>query len=161
MPLLFGMQALLMRLGLDPIHAGVLLMQGSVLAAGAALYAALRAYQVPRRLAAPLALAGFGARIYHQDCTGPGPGYVALALAMSSVPLTVHGVRDNQPLALFAAGLSVVLAAFTKVTALAYLAPIAWWLGTSGRERAAVWFVLGTIALFTAVAGLVEAASHG
>jgi hypothetical protein len=60
MPLLFGTQALLMRLGLDPIHAGVLLMQGSVLAAVAALYAALRAHQVPRRLAAPLALAVFG-----------------------------------------------------------------------------------------------------
>src|SRR5438093_4191093 len=66
MPLLFGMQALLMRLGLDPIHAGVLLMQGSVLAAAAALYAALRAHQVPRHLAAPLALTVFGTVIYQQ-----------------------------------------------------------------------------------------------
>jgi len=161
MPLLFGMQALLMRLGLDPIHAGVLLMQGSVLAGAAALYAALRAYQVPRRLAAPLALAVFGTVIYQQYCTDLDPDYLAFALAISSVPLTVRSVRHNQPLGLFAAGLSVVLAALTKVTALAYLAPIAWWLVTSGRARAAVWFVLGTIGLFTAAAGLVDAASHG
>jgi hypothetical protein len=161
MPLMFGMQALLMRLGFDPIHAGVLLMQGSVLAAAAALYAALRAYQVPRRLAAPLALAVFGTVIYQQYCTDLDPDYLASALAMSSVPLTVRSGRHNQLRWLFAAGLGVVLAALTKVTALAYLAPIAWWLVTSGRARAAAWFVLGTIALFTAAAGLVEVASHG
>jgi 4-amino-4-deoxy-L-arabinose transferase-like glycosyltransferase len=69
---------------------------------------------------------------------------------MSSVPLAVRSVRHNQPRWLFAAGLAVVLAALTKVTALAYIAPIAWWLLTSGRARAAMWFVLGTIALFTA-----------
>ena len=161
MPLLFGAQALLMRLGLDPIHAGVLLMQGSVLAAAAALYAALRAHQIPRRLAAPLALAVFGTVIYQQYCTDLDPDYLAFALAMSSVPLAVRSVRLNQARWLFAAGLAVVLAALTKVTALAYLAPIAWWLLTSGRSRAAAWFVLGTIALFTAAAGLVEVASHG
>jgi hypothetical protein len=161
MPLLFGMQALLMRLGLDPIHAGVLLMQGSVLVAAAALYAALRGHQVPRRLATPLALAVFGTVIYQQYCTDLDPDYLASALAMSSIPLAVRGVRYQQPRWLFAAGLAVVLAALTKVTALTYLVPIAWWLVTSGRARAAAWFVLGTIALFTAAAGLVEVASHG
>jgi len=161
MPLLFGAQALLIRLGLDPIRAGVLLMQGSVLAAAAALYAALRGHQVPRRLATPLALAVFGTVIYQQYCTDLDPDYLASALAMSSIPLAVRGVRYQQPRWLFAAGLAVVLAALTKVTALAYLVPIAWWLVTSGRARAAAWFVLGTIALFTAAAGLVEVASHG
>ena len=161
MPLTFGIQALLMRCGFDPIHAGVLLMQGSVLAAAAALYAALRAYQVSRRLAAPLAVAVFGTVIYQQYCTDLNPDYLASALAMSSVPLTFRSVGHNQLRWLFAAGLGVVLAAFTKVTALAYLVPIAWWLVISGRARAAAWFVLGTIALFTAAAGLVEVASHG
>lgn len=161
MPLLFGIQALLMRFGLDPIHAGMLLMQSSVLAAAAALYAALRAYHVPRPLAAPLALTAFGTVIYQQYCTDLDPDYLAFALAMTSVPLTVRSVRHNQPLCLFAAGLSVVLAALTKVTALAYLAPLAWWLVASGRARAAVWFAFGTIALFTAATGFVEVASHG
>jgi hypothetical protein len=161
MPLLFGAQALLIRLGLDPIRAGVLLMQGSVLVAAAALYAALRGHQVPRRLATPLALAVFGTVIYQQYCTDLDPDYLASALAMSSIPLAVRGVRYQQPRWLFAAGLAVVLAALTKVTALTYLVPIAWWLVTSGRARAAAWFVLGTIALFTAAAGLVEVASHG
>jgi len=161
MPLLFGAQALLIRLGLDPIRAGVLLMQGSVLVAAAALYAALRGHQVPRRLATPLALAVFGTVIYQQYCTDLDPDYLASALAMSSIPLAVRGVRYHQPRWLFAAGLAVVLAALTKVTALTYLVPIAWWLVTSGRARAAAWFVLGTIALFTAAAGLVEVASHG
>jgi len=113
MPLLFVTQALLMRLGLDPIQAGVLLMQVSVLAAAAALYAALRAHQVPRRLAAPLALAVFGTVIYQQYCTDLDPDYLAFALAISSVPLAVRSVRHNQPRWLFAAGLAVVLAALT------------------------------------------------
>ncbi len=161
MPLLFGIQALLMRLGFDPIDAGVLLMQGSVLAAAAALYAALRAHQVPRRLAVPLALTVFGTVIYQQYCTDLDPDYLAFALAMSSVPLAVRSVRHHQSGWLFAAGLAVVLAALTKVTALAYLVPIAWWLLTSARPRAAAWFVVGTLALFTLAAGLVEVASHG
>ena len=161
MPLLFATQALLMRVGLDPIHAGVLLMQGSVLAAAAALYAALRAHQVSRRLAAPLALTVFGTVIYQQYCTDLNPDYLAFALAMSSVPLALRSVRHHQPRWLFAAGLAIVLAALTKVTALAYLAPVAWWLLTSGRGRSAAWFAMGTIALFSATAGLVEVASHG
>jgi hypothetical protein len=161
MPLLFGMQALLMRLGFDPIDAGVLLMQGSVLAAAAALYAALRAHQVSRRLAAPLALTVFGTVIYQQYCTDLDPDYLAFALAMSSVPLAVRSVRHQQSGWLFAAGLAIVLAALTKVTALAYLVPLAWWLLTSARPRAAAWFVVGSLALFTLAAGLVEVASHG
>jgi len=161
MPLLFGTQALLIRLGLDPIHAGVLLMQGTVLAAAAALYAALRAYQVPRPLAAPLALTVFGTVIYQQYCTDLDPDYLAFALAISSVPLAVRSDRHDQPRWLAAAGLAVVLAALAKVTALVYIAPVAWWLLTSGRVRAAAWFVVGTMTLFMVAVGLIEAASHG
>jgi hypothetical protein len=52
MPLLFVAQAMLMHVGVDPIHSGVVLMQGSVIAAAVALYFALRACDVPARLAA-------------------------------------------------------------------------------------------------------------
>lgn len=161
MPLLFGAQAVLMRLGLDPIHAGVLLMQGSVVAAAAALYAALGAHEVPRRLAAPLALTVFATVIYQQYCTDLDPDYLAFALAMSSVPLAVRGARHDRIRWLFAASLAIVLAALTKVTALVYFAPIAWWVLASGRTHAAVWFVLGTTAMFAVAAGLVQVASHG
>jgi hypothetical protein len=47
------------------------------------------------------------------------------------------------------------------VTALAYAAPIAGWLVSGRRTRAAAWFVFGTAALFAAAIGLVQMASHG
>src|SRR5205823_9969367 len=108
-----------------------------------ALYAALRAYHVPRRMAAPLALPVFGTVIYQQYCTDLNPDYLAFAFAMSAVPLALRGDRHNEVRWLMAAAVAIVLAALTKVTAVAYLVPLAWWLMTSRSGRAAVWLALG------------------
>jgi hypothetical protein len=56
MPLLFVAQGLLMRGHVDPIVAGVALMQISVLAASVGVFLALRASAVPIRLGLPLSV---------------------------------------------------------------------------------------------------------
>jgi hypothetical protein len=161
MPILFGAHALLMRAGVDPIHAGVALMQGSVIAAGGALYFALRAHDVPARLAAPLALAILGTVIYQQYCTDLDPDYLAAAFAMSAVPLALRSHRSGRIGWLAAASTAVVLAALTKVTAAAYAAPLALWLVSRRRMKAAVWFTSGTTVLLAAAISAVQFASHG
>ena len=161
MPILFGAHALLIRAGVDPIHAGVALMQGSVIAAVGALYFALRAHDVPARLAAPLALTVFATVIYQQYCTDLDPDYLAAAFAMSSVLLALRSDRDGGAWWLVAAGGMIVLAALTKVTAVAYAAPITWWLATRRSRRVPLWFALGTTALFVAAMSAVQIASQG
>jgi hypothetical protein len=160
MPLLFSAQAMLMHVGVDPIHAGVWLMQGSVIAAAAALYFSLRAYDTPARLAAPLASSVFGTVIYQQSCTDLDPDYLAAALAMSGLALALRSERRNCVAWLMAASVAIVLAGLAKVTALAYVLPIAWWLAPRERARAA-WFTVGTAALFAAAVGVIQIASHG
>src|SRR5258708_31732902 len=90
MPLLFMAHGLLIRARVDAIHAGVALMQGSVIAAAAALFLALRASNVPTRLAAPLAVTVFGTVIYQQYCTDLVPDYMAAAFAMSAVAFALR-----------------------------------------------------------------------
>src|SRR5216684_1647706 len=67
MPLFFVTHGLLIRAHLDPIHAGVLLMQTSVVAAALALFVALRAGGVPSRLALPLAGTVWATVLYQQS----------------------------------------------------------------------------------------------
>jgi hypothetical protein len=161
MPLLFSAHALLLRAGVDPIHAGVALMQVSVIAAGAALYFALRSSCVSARVAAPLAMAVFGTVIYQQYCTDLDPDYLAAGLAISGVALALRRQHGDAVPWQIAAAAAVALAALAKVTALAYVLPIGWWLITSRNVRAAAWFVFGATALFVAAAGLVQVVSHG
>jgi hypothetical protein len=136
-------------------------MQASVVAAAVTLYLALRAHDVPVRLAAPLALAVFETVIYQQYCTGLGPDYLAAAFAMSSVPLALRRDRDGGAWWLVAPSGMVALAALTKVTAVAYAAPITWWLATRRRRPEPLWFALGTTALFAAAISAVQIGSQG
>jgi hypothetical protein len=161
MPLLFMAHGLLIRAHVDPIHAGVALMQGSVIAAAAALFVALRASNVSARLAAPLAATVFGTVIYQQYCTDLDPDYLAAAFAMSAVSFALRSGRHGGAWWLAAASGAVMAAALTKVTALAYAAPIAVWLVSARRPRAAAWFAFGTAALFAVAVGVVQIASHG
>jgi len=161
MPLLFMAHGLLIRAHVDAIHAGVALMQGSVIAAAAALFLALRASNVPTRLAAPLAATVFGTVIYQQYCTDLDPDYLAAAFAMSAVAFALRSGRRVGGWWLAAASGAIVLAALTKVTALAYAAPIAVWLVTSRRTPAAAWFAFGTAAVFAAAVSVIQMASHG
>jgi hypothetical protein len=160
MPLLFVVHGLLIRAHVDAIHAGVALMQGSVIAAAAALFLALRGADVPGRLAAPLAATVFGTVIYQQYCTDLDPDYMAAAFAMSAIAFAARSRRRGGWWLAAASG-AVVLAALTKVTALAYAAPIAVWLVTTRRPRAAAGFAFSTAALFAIAVGVIQMASHG
>jgi hypothetical protein len=160
MPLLFVVHGLLIRAHVDAIHAGVALMQSSVIAAAAALFLALRGADVPGRLAAPLAATVFGTVIYQQYCTDLDPDYMAAAFAMSAIAFAARS-RRHCGWWLAAASGAVVLAALTKVTALAYAVPIAVWLVTTQRPRSAAGFAFGTAALFAIAAGVIQMASHG
>jgi len=161
MPLLFGLHALLIRAGVDPILGGVALMQGSVISAAVALYFGLRVFDVPARLSAALAVSVFGTVIYQQYCTDLNPDYLAAAFAISGIALARTSERRGGIWLLAAASAAIVLAGLAKVTAVAYAAPIVWRLAARRSTRAAAGFALGTVTLFAAAAGVVQMASHG
>jgi len=161
MPLLFVAHGLLIRAHVDPIHAGVFLMQWSVAAAAVALFLALRAVRVPARLAVPLAATVCGTVIYQQYCTDLDPDYLAAALALAGAAFVLRGDHQQGTGWLAAASGVFVLAGLTKVTAIAFAAPAAGWLVARGRLRAAAAFAGGTGALCAASAALVQIASRG
>ena len=161
MPLLFVAHGLLIRAHVDAIRAGVMLMQGSVIAAAAALFVALRSLNVSARLALGLACTVCGTVIYQQYCTDLDPDYAAAALGVSAIAFTVGSDGHNGVNGLAVACMVVVLAALTKVTAIAYVAPIAAWLAVRGRIQAAVSVALGTAALLAVAVVSIEIASHG
>ncbi len=164
MPLLFAAHGTLISAGVDPVHAGVALMQASVVGASLALFLVLRSTDVPARLAAPLAGTVWCTVAYQQSCTDLNPDYLAAALAMTAATLASAAARRTGPSRagwLIAAALAVVLAAMTKVTALAVAAPIALWLSQEKQRRAALWFVAIAAALFAMAIGVLQAASSG
>lgn len=160
MPLLFVAHGLLIRAHIDPIHAGVFLMQGSVAAAAGALFLALRAVDVPARLAVPLAATVCATVIYQQYCTDLDPDYLAAAFALAGAAFALRSDRQQRAWLPAASG-AFVLAGLTKVTAIAFAAPVAGWLVARGRPRAAAVFAGGTAALLAAAAVLAQIASRG
>ena len=85
MPLFFIAQGLLMRAHVDPVYAGVLVMQCSVLVAAFALYVALRANAVPARLALPFAGTLWATAVYQRFVTDFRADYLAAAFALGGV----------------------------------------------------------------------------
>jgi hypothetical protein len=164
MPLLFVAHGTLIAAHVDPIHAGVVLMQASVAGAALALFLALRSADVPARLAAPLAGTVWCTVIYQESCTDLSPDYLAAALALTAATLASAAARRTGPSRagwLIAAALTIVLAALTKVTALAFAAPITLWLALEQQRRAALWFSAVAAALFATAIGIVQAAADG
>jgi hypothetical protein len=159
MPLFFVAHGLLIRAHVDPVFAGVLVMQTTVLAASLALFAALRSVDVPTRLAMPLAGTVWSTVIYQKYCTDVRADYLAAAFALAAVALA--GNRQRRPLGLVAAAAACALGGLTKVTAVAFSAPITLRLFTEGRRVTAAQFALGTTALFGAALGFVQFASGG
>ena len=161
MPLLFVVHGLLIRAHLDPIHVGVLLMQTSVVAAAVALFAALRAASVPPRLAVPLAGTVWCTVLYQKYCTDLRPDYLAAAFALAGIALAGAGSRERRPMWLVGSSGACVLAGLTKVTAVAFSAPIVVWLWMDRRRTTALRFAVGTLALFILATGVVQVASAG
>ena len=164
MPLLFIAHGLLIRAHADPIAAGVALMQLSVLAAALALFLTLRSADVPVRLAAPLAGTVWCTVIYQQSCTDLYPDYAAAAFAIFAVGAAIGGMRRTGTTRMYRLGIAAVsfmLAALTKVTALAFAGPVVLALARDSDRTSALWFAGTTAALCAAAVGAVQVASAG
>src|SRR5262249_40282845 len=137
MPLLFVTHGLLMRLGLDPVLSGAVLMHASVVAASVALFCALRASAVPATLAAPLALLPWCTIVYQQSCTDLSPDYLAAAAVLAAV-VCAFGGRSESPSRLALAATLCAVAGLAKLTAVwVAVASIAIPLWVAGRRGAA------------------------
>lgn len=161
MPLFFVLQGLGIRGGLDPVISGMLLVQLSVAALAAGLYALLRALHVPLRMAVPLAVLVVCNSLYQQICTSIKADHLATALVVWSLVALLACVRGGGTRLLVVAATLQCAAFFTKASALYALPLGAWYLWVNGRSRAACGLLLAVVGGNVAGAALVEAASGG
>jgi hypothetical protein len=161
MPLFFVSHGLLIRAHLDPIHAGVLLMQTSVVAAAVALFVALRAGGVPIRLAVPLAGTIWATVLYQQSTGELNADFLAAAFAMAGAGVAFSGSPPEQRMRLVMAGAACVLAGLTKVTAVLFVVPIAVWLWSDGRRAEGVTLAIGSAASFASAIAMIQFVSAG
>jgi len=160
MPLLFVLHGLLIRLHLDPVHAGVLLMQGSVVVAALALYAAQRAAGVKPALALPFAVTPWACVTYQKFCTDVRADYFAAAFVVTAVAAGYVATRDSRQRWLWGAGIACVFGAFSKLTAIAFVIPIAYALAPGSRLRA-VRFAAATLGGWLVLLAALQWASAG
>jgi hypothetical protein len=161
MPLFFVAHGLLIRAHVDPIHAGVLLMQTSVAAAALALFAALRAGGVPIRLAVPLAGTTWGTVLYQQSTAELNADFLAAAFAMAGAGVAFGGSESKERMRLVIAGAACVLAGLTKVTAVLFVVPIAVWMWSAGRRAEGVQLAIGSGACFALAIATIQSLSAG
>jgi len=159
MPLLFAIHALVIRAHVDPVVGGALLMHATVAAASLALFAALGVAGVPRRFAVPLSLFVWCTVIYQQSCTDLNPDYLAAAIALVGVVLAAGRTRGRLRLA--GAAACVVLAALTKITAIAFAAPVLFCVRRQRGAAAAALSGAAIAALFVTAAACVDRVSGG
>jgi hypothetical protein len=161
MPMLIVTYGLLLRAHVDPVVAGVLLMQASVLAACAALYVTLRSASVARATSAAFALTPYATVIYQKYCTDVRADYLAAALVMFAVAGLSAGVRQRANGWIALSAVACVFAGLTKLTAFAFVVPLAGWLLTACDRRTAMRFLVGSSVAFTLALVAVEVISGG
>jgi hypothetical protein len=161
MPLLFMLHGGLIRLRIDPVLAGVLLMQASVVAASIALYVALRAGGVTPALALPFAITPWATVTYQKFFTDVRADYIAAAFVVAGVAAACVAKKDSRRRWVWCAGIACVLAAFSKFTAIVFLIPIAASLITPERRFRAAVFAATTLGAWLLLLGALEWASHG
>ena len=161
MPLFFMLHGLLIRLHIDAIHAGLLLMQGSVVLAALGLYAALRAAAVTPVLALPFAITPWATVTFQKFSTDVRADYLAAAFVVVAVAAACMARRDSRTRWLWCTGAACVLAVFTKFTAILFVAPLAGALASSGSRRRAIRFTAATLAACVFLLGVLQWASAG
>ncbi len=161
MPLLFLVHAGLLRLHVDPVLGAVVLMQTSVIAAAAAAYAAMRAADVPRRLALPFACATCATIAYQEHATEIRADYLGAAFALMAVACALRSARDARSTTLLAAVGFSVLAVLTKASEIAVIAPIAALLHVGRRRRAAWSFAVAAAVFLGAAIAVIQVVSAG
>ncbi len=161
MPLLFVLHGLLIRLHVDPIESGVLLMQGSVVFASLALYAALRAARVSRALAAPFAATPWATVTYQKFFTDERVDYLAAAFVVLGVAAAFMARTDARRRWRWCAATACVLATLCKMTELLFVIPLAYALRRDDERFSAARFATATIAACLLLFGALEWASAG
>jgi hypothetical protein len=161
MPLLFMLHGALIRFRIDPVHAGVLLMQGSVVVASIALYAALRAGGVAPTFALAFAVTPWATVTYQKFCTDLRADYAAAAFVVAAVGAVCMARRDSRQRWAWCAGIACVLAAFTKFTAIVFVIPIACSLAAGGKRLRAAAFATVTLGSWLLLLVALQWASHG
>ena len=161
MPLMFMLHGLLIRLQIDPIHGGVLVMQASVVLASIALYVALRAATVTPVLALPFALTPWATVTYQKFCTDMRADYLAAAFVVTAVAAACVARRDSRRRWLWCAGVACVLGTFSKFTAIVFVLPIACALGADSSRVRAARFAAATLAACLLLLGALQWASAG
>jgi len=159
MPLLFAVHALVIRAHVDPVVGGALLMHATVAAASLALLAALGVAGAPRRFAVPLSLFVWCTVIYQQSCTDLNPDYLAAAIALVGVVLAAGRTRGRLRVA--GAAACVVLAGLTKITAIAFAAPVLFCVRRQRGAAAAALSGAAIAALFVTAAACIDRVSGG
>ena len=161
MPLLFLIHAALIRAHVDPVYGAVAVMQATVVAAAAALYAAMRAAGVPARLALPFACTTWATIAYQEYATEIRADYLAAAFALTAVAASMRTARGARSKSDAIAIAGCVLAGLTKLTTIVVIVPIAVSLALGGRRRAARSALVGVAVCFGAVAVVVQLLSSG
>ena len=155
MPVLFVMLGTLIRLHFDPIVAGVVLMQASVIAAAIALYAALRAVDVERVLAVPFAASVWASVTYQKFFTDMRVDFLSAMFVAASLAAACVARRDPRARWLWCAGAACVLATFSKATEIVFLVPIVCIVAADGSITRAARFAAATFtACLLLLAGL-------
>jgi hypothetical protein len=161
MPLLFILYGSLLKAGADPIVAGVVLMQASVLALAFAIYGVLRLVGVATHTAVPLAGSVFCTAVYQSYCTDVRPDYLAAAWSISALWLALSYGREPHARYLAGAAAACVGAGLTKLTSPLLVAPFVAWLLLTRRHRTAMRFMTGTAAILAAAVAVANGASSG
>jgi len=161
MPLLFLIHAALIRTHSDPVYGAVVLMQSTVVASAVALYAAMRAADVPARLALPFACTTWATIAFQEYATEIRADYLAAAFALTAVAASMRGARDRWSTGDAITIAACVLAGLTKLTTIVVAAPIVVALAKAGRRRAARSELIGVAVCFGAALVVVQLSSSG
>lgn len=128
MPLFFALHGGLIKLGCAPLAAGVLLTLGSAGALVVATALLLRQLEIPQRIAWPAALLVLGAVSFEMMLLTVKGDFLAAALNLGGVALTLAASRTGGRSLLIGAAALFAAAFLTKITTLFGLGAVTAWL---------------------------------
>jgi hypothetical protein len=164
MPVFFMLHGGLIRLGLDPVAAGVLAMQAGLVSMLSGIFLVLVHVGVSRRTAAALALVTLCTTIFQQYMTDTNCDYLAAAFGLFALALylmvTEAGPTERRT-GLLAVALLSVLAFCTKFTAIYVPASVFLHLVLNKRFSDAILFVVSGLVMVTVLLAIFHVASGG
>lgn len=161
MPLFFVLHGVLIKVGCAPLAAGVLLTLGSAGALVVATALLLRQLEIPRSIAWPAALLVLGAVSFELMLLTVKGDFLAAALNLGGVALTLAARRTGGRGFLIAAATFLAAAFLTKITTLSGLGALTAWLLWRREWRTAAALCTFSAILMAAGVGLSVWASEG